>query len=67
VKGETSLTPPPSTSLSDVQFSTLNIVGINDPEGPEKAIQNTLIYILTKYIVTSECLKPVEGVCVILV
>jgi hypothetical protein len=26
----------PSTGLSGTEFSTLNIAGINDPEGPEK-------------------------------
>jgi hypothetical protein len=26
----------PSTGLSGTQFSTLNIAGINDPEGPQK-------------------------------
>jgi hypothetical protein len=34
----------PSTGLSGTQLSTLNIVGINYPEGPEKYINTDVKY-----------------------
>jgi hypothetical protein len=40
---------PPSTGLSGTQFSTLNIAGNNDREGPEKYNNTEVKYVATFY------------------
>jgi hypothetical protein len=40
---------PPSTDLSDTQFSTLNIADINDPERSEKENNTEVKYGATFY------------------
>jgi hypothetical protein len=39
--------PKHPQSLSGTQFSTLNIAGINDPEGPEKYHNTEVKYVKT--------------------